>query len=148
MIFCLIWLLSYERSISNTFQVCRSIVAGRAVILVLLQRQKLSSGGSGCTLHTIVLCQRSSKNKHPIPSNKFELCAEKKAMLSKMLQYLAKKNKKFFSRRGSYKGSKKEDQNGCSSCQKPGHFIVDCPDLQKEKSKEKSKKPTFKSSRV
>jgi len=35
MIFCLIWLLSYEGSISNPFQVCRNIVAGVAVILVL-----------------------------------------------------------------------------------------------------------------
>jgi len=35
--------------------------------------------------------------------------AEKMAMLSSRLQYLAKKNKKFLSRRSSYKGSKKED---------------------------------------
>jgi len=35
MIFCLIWLLSYEGSISNPLQVCRNIVAGVAVILVL-----------------------------------------------------------------------------------------------------------------
>jgi len=60
---------------------------------------------------------------------------------------LAKKNKKFLSRRGGYKGSKKEDQKGCFNCNKPGHFIDDCPDLQKEKSKEKSKKPTFKSNK-
>jgi len=33
----------------------------------------MSSGGSGCTLRTIVLCQRSSKNKHPKPSNSFEI---------------------------------------------------------------------------
>ena len=37
MIFCLIWLLSYDGSISNTFLVWRNIYAGRAVILVLLQ---------------------------------------------------------------------------------------------------------------
>ena len=37
MIFCLIWLLSYEGSISNSFLVWRNISAGRAVILVLLQ---------------------------------------------------------------------------------------------------------------
>jgi len=70
--------------------------------------------------------------------------AEKMAMLSNRLQYLAKKNKKFLSRRSSYKGSRKEDQKGCFNCKKPGHFIVDCPDLQKKKSKEKSKKSTFK----
>jgi len=33
----------------------------------------MSSGGSGCTLCTIVLCQCSSKNKHPMPSNSFEI---------------------------------------------------------------------------
>jgi len=70
--------------------------------------------------------------------------AEKMAMLSSRLQYLAKKNKKFLSRRASYKGSNKEDHNGCFNCKKPGHLIVDCLDLQKEKSKEKSKKSTFK----
>ena len=63
------------------------------------------------------------------------------------LEKMAKKNMKFLSRRGSCKGSKKEDQKGCFNCKKPGHFIVDCPDLQKEKSKEKSKKSTFKSNK-
>jgi len=59
MIFCLIWLMSYEGSISNAFLVWRNISAGRAVILVLLQRHEQSSGGTGCTVRTIVLCQRS-----------------------------------------------------------------------------------------
>jgi len=68
-------------------------------------------------------------------------------MLSNRLQYLAKKNKKFLSRRSSYKGSRKEDQKGCFNYKKPGHFITDCPDLQKEKSKDKSKKSTFKSNK-
>ena len=68
-------------------------------------------------------------------------------MLSNKLQYLAKKNKKFVSIRGSFRSSKKEDQKGCFNYKKPGHFIADCPDLHKEKSKEKSKKPTFKSSK-
>jgi len=72
---------------------------------------------------------------------------EKMAMLSNRLQYLAKKNKKFLNRRSSYKGSKKEDQKSCFNSKKPGHFIVDCPDLQKEKSKEKSKKSTFQSNK-
>jgi len=73
--------------------------------------------------------------------------AEKMTMLSNRLQYLAKKNKKFLSRRSSYKGSRKEDHKGCFNSKKSGHFIDDCPDLQKDKSKEKSKKPTFKSSK-
>jgi len=69
--------------------------------------------------------------------------AEKMVMLSNKLEYLAKKNMKFLSRRGGYKSSKKEDQKGCFNCKKSEHFIADCPDLQKEKSKNKSKKPYF-----
>jgi len=74
--------------------------------------------------------------------------AEMMAMLSNRLQYLARKNKKFLSRRSDYKGSRKQDQKGCFNCKKPGHFIADCPDLQKEKSKDKSKKSTFKSNKI
>lgn len=66
-------------------------------------------------------------------------------MLSNRLQYFARKNKKFLSRGSSYKGSRKEDQKGCFNCEKTGHFIVDCPNLQKEKSKKKPKKANFKS---
>jgi len=51
------------------------------------------------------------------------------AMLSNRLQHLAKKNKKFLSRRSGYKGSRKEDQKGYFNCKKPEHFIADCPDL-------------------
>jgi len=46
--------------------------------------------------------------------------AEMMAMLSNRLQYLAKKNKKFLSIRSGYKSFKKEDQNGCFNCKKPG----------------------------
>ena len=69
-------------------------------------------------------------------------------MLSNRLQYLAKKNKKFLSRRSGYKGSKREYQKGCFNCKKAGYFIADCLDLQKEKSKDKSKKSTFKSNKI
>ena len=41
--------------------------------------------------------------------------------------------------------AQEKKQKGCFNCKKPGHFITDCRDLQKEKSKEKSKKPTIKS---
>ena len=51
------------------------------------------------------------------------------AMLSNILQYLAKKNKKFLSRRNNYKGSRIEDQKGWFNYKKPEHFIADCPDL-------------------
>jgi len=61
--------------------------------------------------------------------------AEMMAMLSNRLQYLAKK---FLSRTSGYIGYKKEDQKGCFNYKKPRHFIADCPDLQKEKSKDKS----------
>jgi len=72
---------------------------------------------------------------------------EEMAMLSNRLQYLARKKNKLLSRGSGYKGSRKEDQKGCFNNKKPRHFIVDCPDLQKEKSKEKPKKPTFKSNK-
>jgi len=67
---------------------------------------------------------------------------------SNRLEYQAKKNKKFLSKRSGYKGSRKEDQKGCFNCKKPRHFISDCPVLQKEKSKDKSKKSTFKSNKI
>jgi len=66
------------------------------------------------------------------------------AMLSNKLQYLAKKNKRFLSRSSSHKSSRKEEK-GCFNCKKTRHFIAECPDLPKDKSKDKSKKPTFKS---
>jgi len=70
---------------------------------------------------------------------------QKMAMLSNKLKYLAKKNKKFLSKRGGYKSLKKEDQKGCFNCKKPGNFFVDCFDHHKEKSKDKSNKSRFNS---
>jgi len=67
---------------------------------------------------------------------------QKMAMLSNKLQYLAKKNKKFLSRSSSHKSSRREEK-GCFNCKKTGHFITECPDLQKDK----SKKPIFKSNK-
>ena len=69
-------------------------------------------------------------------------------MLSNKLEYLTKKNKKFLSNKGDYKSCKKEDQKGCFNCKKPGHFIVDWPDLQNEKSKDKPKKSSFNSRKL
>jgi len=68
---------------------------------------------------------------------------QKMAMLSNRLQYLAKKNKRFLSRSNGYKGSRKEEK-GCFNCKKTGHFIAECPDLQKDK----SKKPIYKSNKL
>ena len=67
---------------------------------------------------------------------------QKMAMLSNRLQYLAKKNKRFLSRSSGHKGSRKEDK-GCFNCKKIGHFIAECPDLQKDK----SKKPIYKANK-
>jgi len=64
-------------------------------------------------------------------------------MLTNRLQYLAKKNKEFISRGSGHKSSRKEKQKSCFNCKKTGHFIAECPDLQKEK----SKKPIFKSNK-
>jgi predicted nucleic acid-binding Zn ribbon protein len=86
-----------------------------------------------------------SEEEEPSSSESEEDAAEM-AMLSNRLQYLAKKNRKFLTRRINTRSLKREDQKGCFNCKKHGHFIADCPDLQKEKSKDKSKKSTFKPS--
>ena len=65
---------------------------------------------------------------------------EKMAMLSNKLEYLTRKNRKFLSKKGDYKSSKKEDQNGCFNYKKTGHFIAELPNLHKEKSKDKTKR--------
>src|SRR4030066_1487647 len=73
--------------------------------------------------------------------------AEELALLTRRFQRWAGKNNKF-SRSSNSKGSgvKKEEQKNCYNCEKPGHFIADCPDMQKDKSKKKSSKSsTFKS---
>jgi len=71
---------------------------------------------------------------------------QKMAMLSNKLKHLAKKNKRFLSRSSSHKSSRKEEKS-CFNCKKTGHFIAECPDLRKDKSKDKSKKPIFKSNK-
>ena len=48
-------------------------------------------------------------------SDEDSVVGQKMAMLSNKLQYLAKKNKKFFSRSSGYKGSKKEDKKVAST---------------------------------
>jgi hypothetical protein len=73
----------------------------------------------------------SEEESHAGDSDEDPAVVEKMVMLSNKLQYLARKNKKFLSRSSGYKGSRKLDQKGCFNCKKPGHFIVDCPDLQK-----------------
>jgi len=59
-----------------------------------------SSGDSGCTLRTIVLFQRSPKNKHPIPLDPFELAVvlffQSSAMIS-VIKSSFEQHLKFFS---------------------------------------------------
>src|SRR4030067_2120365 len=66
--------------------------------------------------------------------------AEELALLTKRFQRWTGKNKKF-SRSSSSKGSnlKKEEKN-CFNCKKPCHFIADCLELKKDKSKKNSSK--------
>jgi len=64
-------------------------------------------------------------------------------MLSIRLQYLNRKNNKFLGRGSGHKGSRKEYQKCCFNYKKLGYFIVDFPNLQKEK----QEKPTFKSNK-
>src|SRR4030065_1063951 len=73
--------------------------------------------------------------------------AEELALLTRRFQRLTGKNKKFFKSYGSKgSGSKKEEQKNCYNSKKPGHFIAECPDMPKDKSKKKSSKSsTFKS---
>ncbi|MCI82528.1 serine/threonine protein kinase SRPK1, partial [Trifolium medium] len=53
------------------------------------------------------------------------------ALMTKMFQYWARKNKMFSSTGNSSSGSKdkKEDKNRCFNCNKTGHFIAECPEL-------------------
>jgi len=50
--------------------------------------------------------------------------------------------------KSNFRSSRKEDQKGCFNYKKPGHSNVECPDLQKEKSKDKSKKLTFRPNKL
>jgi hypothetical protein len=68
---------------------------------------------------------------------------EEMVMMARRVSQWAKRSKRFSNKFGgsskSY-GSKdrKEDQNKCFKCNKSGHFIADCIDLNKDKSKKKS----------
>jgi len=99
------------------------------------------------------------KSSQALKANKYEeessagdsdedfAAVQEMAMLTNIIQYLVRKNKKFLGRSNGYKGSRKEDKKGCFNCKKTGHFVVVCPDLQKKKSKEKTKKPSLKSNK-
>lgn len=78
-------------------------------------------------------------------SNDYEM-----ALIIKMFQYLARKNKRFFGRRSDFRGTSsrvnKDDQNECFNCHKLDHFMVDYPEIHKHKAKKVSvKKNNFRS---
>lgn len=60
----------------------------------------------------------------------------------KSFQHFTKNKNTFYGRSGGFKGSSsrgdKVDQRGSFNCQKPNHFIDDCPGLQKENIKKES----------
>lgn len=62
--------------------------------------------------------------------------------LIKRFHYLSKKNRRPSGRSSGFRGSslrdKKGDQKGCFNCKKPGYFIADCPELQKDSLKKGS----------
>lgn len=57
-------------------------------------------------------------------------------------QYLDNKNIRFSGRKSDFRGTSsrdnKDDHKGCFNYQKPAHFIIDCPELQKDKTKKES----------
>ncbi|KAK2374267.1 putative mitochondrial protein [Trifolium repens] len=71
-------------------------------------------------------------------------------MAAKVSQW-AKRSKKYAgkfggsSKRLSTAKDKKEDQNKCFKCNKPGHFIADCPENKSRSSKQSSSKERYKS---
>ncbi|KAK2389934.1 serine/threonine-protein kinase rio1 [Trifolium repens] len=89
----------------------------------------------------------ASEEGHEVESEDEE---EMVLMAAKVSQW-AKRSKKYA---GKFGGSskkvgatkeKKEEQNKCFKCNKPGHFIVDCPENQSRSSKRTSSKEKYKS---
>lgn len=64
---------------------------------------------------------------------------EEMSFIIKRFQYLAKKNKRLSGRSSGFRGSSsienEDGQKGCFNYKKRGHFIIDCPEVQKDKSK-------------
>lgn len=71
-----------------------------------------------------------------------DLDDDKMTFIIKRFQYLTNKNKKFSGRRSGFSGTSfkvnTDDQKGYFNFQKHDHFIVDCPDLQKDKDKKEN----------
>ncbi|KAK2351839.1 gag-protease polyprotein [Trifolium repens] len=108
----------------------------------------LSSKGSSKALKAKVIESEdeASKEGHEVGSDDEE---EMVLMAAKVSQW-AKRSKKYA---GKFEGSskrlsaakdKKEDQSKCFKCNKPGHFIVDCPENKSRSSKQGSSKERYK----
>ena len=89
----------------------------------------------------------ASEESHEVESEDEE---EMVLMAAKVSQW-AKRSKKYAGKFGSSSKKvgatkeKKEEQNKCFKCNKPGHFIADCPENQNRSSKKTSSKEKYKS---
>jgi hypothetical protein len=89
----------------------------------------------------------ASEEGHEVESEDEE---EMVLMAAKVSQW-AKRSKKYAGKFGSSSKKvgatkeKKEEQNKCFKCNKPGHFIADCPENQNRSSKKTSSKEKYKS---
>lgn len=85
---------------------------------------------------------QESKEASHVEGSEDDSDNEDMAFIIKRFQYLAKKNKRFYGKTSVFRGSsskeKKDDQKGCFNYKKHGHFIADCPEVQKNKSKKGS----------
>lgn len=83
------------------------------------------------------LLKSESEEVYHVEGSEDDSYDEEMAFIFKRFKYLAKKNKIFYGRSSGFRGSiskeKKADYKWCFNYKKPGHFIVDCPEVQKDK---------------
>lgn len=119
-------------------------------LIINLQSHKLELNGDDpekqvefVALKSVGESQKSSQNikeaTHGEVSDE-EYDDDELAFIIKRFKYLARKKNIFSSKKHNFKGSSSgsKDQNGFYSCKRPGHFIVECLGLQKDKRKDQS----------
>ncbi|KAK2375014.1 gag-protease polyprotein [Trifolium repens] len=114
-----------------------------------IKGKALSSKNSSKALKAKVIESEdeASEESHEVESEDEE---EMVLMAAKVSQW-AKRSKKYAGKFGSSSKKvgatkeKKEEQNKCFKCNKPGHFIADCPENQNRSSKKTSSKEKYKS---